>query len=447
VAGLNGVRVVIIDDVESEILDLVRGLWRIGAAPLYIDPATLEREDACKPLSGIRVAFLDMDIVGAGADAKSKVAALANCIRRVISKDNGPYVAVAFTKHPELVEDLDSYVFRNAEIARPYAFVTIGKEECQDISALSARIDEELQKRGPVRMLQTWEAASTDAGSEVVGELASIASGSEAEPAKWREAWGKAMLRIMHSCGKESVGDSGMSSGPAAFKAFCHSMIPLHGDKLEGRVAVPYPDLDETTKELLVDDSRADCGIEAKARINSMLHCSFDDLQASRPGSVYSLRSQSLAPLFPDVATMIKSLVDRDKKTADADFLKQVEEAAKHVFPIAVETSPACDHVQGNLIVARLTAGCLVPVDAAKKRLKYKLPPQSVWKLAPVWLSVDGGDLAAYALLVNCLLVSSCALGVLQKETAMFRIRSQAFATLQVCFGSHAARPGMLLLR
>jgi hypothetical protein len=444
VAGLNGVRVVIIDDVEAEILDLVRGLWRIGAAPLYIDPATLEREDTYKPLSGVRLAFLDMDIVGAGADAKSKVAALANCIRRVISKDNGPYVAVAFTKHPELVEDLDSYIFPNAEIARPYAFVTIGKEECQDIAALSARIDEELQKRGPVRMLQAWEAASTAAGSEVVGELASIASGSEVEPGKWREAWSKAMLRIMHRCGRESVGDGGMSSGPAAFKAFCHSMIPLHGDKLEGRVAVPYPDLEDTTKELLVDDSKQDCGIEAKARINSMLHCSFDDLQAGRPGSVYPLKSSGLASLFPDVATMVEALMPRGKQTSE-EFRKQIEEVGAQVVPIAVETSPACDHVQGNLIVARLTGGLLVPVDIAKK-FKSTLP-QSIWKLAPLWISADGGGKAAYALFINCLLVSSCALDVLQRASAGFRIRSQAFTTLQVCFGSHAARPGMLLLR
>lgn len=443
-AGLNGVRVVIIDDVESEILDLVRGLWRIGAAPLYIDPAALESEATYKPLSGIRFAFLDMDIVGAGANAKSKVAALANCIRRVISKDNGPYVAVAFTKHPELVADLDNYIFPNAEIARPYAFVTIGKEECKDIPALSARIDEELKKRGPMWMLQRWEQASTAAGGEVIGELAAIASGSEGEPDKWREAWSRAMLRIMHSCASEFVGDNGMSTGAGAFKAFCHSIIPLHGDKLEGRVAMPCPDLEEVARDLLADDSKVDCQIEAKARINAMLHCSFDDLNAPRPGSVYSLKAPSLARLFPDAATMIENLLPRGKQTSE-EFRKQVMEVVDQVVPIAVETSPACDHVQGNLMVARLTGGCLVPVETTK-RFKNTLP-QSVWRVAPLWISTDGGSKAAYALFINCLLVSSCALDVLGNEPAVFRIRSQAFTTLQVCFGSHAARPGMLLLR
>ncbi|QOY88026.1 hypothetical protein [Paludibaculum fermentans] len=434
----------ILDDVEAEVLDLVRVLWKIGVAPLYVDPASLESGVPREPLSGIRLAFLDMDIVGAGADPKSKVAALANCIRRVIHKDNGPYVAVAWTKHPELVDDLDSYIFPMADVARPSVFLRIDKEECKDIGTLSTRIDAELQNRGPVRMLQVWEEASVAAGSEVVGELATIASGNEDAPEKWREGWNNTMLRLMYGCGKEFAGESGMTDGPTAFKAFCHSLIPLHGDKLEGRVAVPAPALGNITNEILSNAAKADCETEAKARINSMLHCSFDGLGIPQSGGVYLMSSAALSPLFPDIATMIAPLLSKGK-TSEEEFKKQVESVAADVVPVAVETSPSCDHAQGNLIVARLVGGFLVPIETVKK-FKSTLP-QSIWKIAPFWISVNGGEKATYSLLVNCLLVSSCSLEALKKETAMFRIRSQAFATLQACFGSHASRPGMLLLR
>jgi hypothetical protein len=163
-----------------------------------------------------------------------------------------------------------------------------------------------------------------------------------------------------------------------------------------------------------------------------------------QPGSVYTLKSAAFAPLFPDVAKMIAPFLPKGK-TTDEEFQKQVEAVAAEVVPVAVEASPSCDHAQGNLIVARLVGGFMVPVDAVKK-FKSTLG-QSVWKLAPLWISVDGGKKASYALLINCLLVSSCSLDLLKKEKALFRIRSQAFATLQVCFGSHASRPGMLLLR
>jgi hypothetical protein len=443
VVGLNSAKVLIVDDAEDEVLDLVRVLWKIGVAPLYVDPATLEKGALAQPLSGIRLAFLDMDIVGAGVDPKSKVAALANCLRRVIHKNNGPYIAVAWTKHPELVEELDSYIFPIADIARPSAFVTMAKEECKDVGTLSQRIDAELQKQCPVRMLQAWEESSAAASSEVVGELAAIASGKENGPKEWREGWQKAMLRIMYVCGREYAGESGMADGPAAFKAFCHSLIPLHGDRLESRLAIPNPALAEISKELLSDDSQMDCGTEAKARINTMLHCSFDGLGRPQPGSVYSLKSASLSSLFPDAAAMIAPLLSKGK-SSDEEFRRHAEEISAEVVPIAIETSPSCDHAQGNIIVARLLGGFLVPMETTKK-FKSTLP-QSFWRLAPVWFSVCGAE-KAYALLVNCLVVSSCGLDALAKQAAMFRIRSQAFATLQVCFGSHAARPGMLLLR
>lgn len=442
--GLSSARVLILDDVEAEVLDLVRALWNIGVAPVYVNPAALESGGPSQPMSGVHLAFLDMDIVGAGADPKSKIAALANCLRRVIHKNNGPYVAIAWTKHPELVGEFDSYIFPMADIARPSVFMMIGKEECKDINTLSKRIDVALQKLGPVRMLQVWEEASAAAGSEVVGELAAIASGNEDTPEKWREGWQKAMLRLMYACGREFVGQSGMTDGSTAFKAFCHSLIPLHGDKLEGRVAVCNPGLGEITNELLSEDSKLGCGIEAKARINSMLHCSFDGLGSPQPGSVYSLKSATLSGLFPDFTTMVEPLVPKGK-AGDEEFRKQVETVATEVVPIAVEISPPCDHAQGNLIVARLIAGCLAPIETDKK-FKNSLP-QSIWKLAPLWISVDGAKKAPYSFLVNFLLVSSCPLATLNRETATFRIRTQAFAELLVRFGSHAARPGMLLLR
>src|SRR5690242_1853826 len=133
---MRGARVLIIDDVEGEILDLVRVLWRMGVPALYINPTELGDGTFHRPVSGIRLAFFDMDILGAGADPKSKVAALANCVRTVIDKNNGPYIAVAWTNHPELVKEFDDYIFPVAEIARPSAFVIIGKQESKDLRKL-----------------------------------------------------------------------------------------------------------------------------------------------------------------------------------------------------------------------------------------------------------------------------------------------------------------------
>ncbi|HXM44098.1 MAG TPA: hypothetical protein VN924_22875 [Bryobacteraceae bacterium] len=194
-------------------------------------------------------------------------------------------------------------------------------------------------------------------------------------------------------------------------------------------------------------DASADPGIGAKARINSMLHCSFDNLGTPESGSVYCLGSTKLSRYFPGLHAMVRPLVPKRKDWSEKEYKAQVADFASKVIAIAVETSPACDHVQGNLIIPRLTAGYLVPMDTLQSRVKKGSLPQSIWRLDPLWLTIDGAIASAYGLLVNCLLVSSCSALTLRKKKAAFRIRSQAFATLQVCFASHAARPGMLLLR
>jgi len=446
VVGLNAARVLIVDDKESEVLDLVRALWKVGVAPLYVDPTTINEGDASWPLSGIRLAFLDMDIVGAGADSTSKVAALANCLRSLIHKDNGPYVAIAWTNHPELVNDFDAYIFSIHEIPRPSALIMIAKEDCSDIGSISARIDKELAGRASsVRMLEEWESASVLAAGEVIGELSAIASGVETGPERWRKSWDRTILRVMHTCAKESVGEDGIADGASAYKAFCHSLVPLHEDKLERGVSLPPPDLLQLTKSLLDVTAKEDCGIEAKARINRMMHCSFDELKTLQAGSVYLLEKSSLRPLFPELTTMLKTLVPI-RSLSPEEQAKRVAEIASQVKVVAVETSPTCDHIQGRLILARLLGGYLVPVRLREDSLKNNLPA-SIWELSPLWLSFGGSEFSSYALLVDCLLLSSCGLDKLKSIEAFFRIRNQAFSALQVHFASHAARPGMVLLK
>jgi hypothetical protein len=453
VVGLTGCRVLIVDDDEDEVLDLVRALWKKRIPALYLNPSDLDSiERPFGKLTGIRLAFLDMDIIGGGVDSKSKVSALANFLRNVVDVSNGPYVAVAWTKHTWLVQEMDSYIFSVKDVAKPIALVTIAKDECRspadgvfDLAALSARIDEQIQAAGPLRLLQAWEQCSIQAASEVVGELSAIASDTRTVPADWRQAWRQNLLRVMHTCGKEFVGEPGMSGGAAAYKAFCHSLIPLHADKLERGVSAPDPDLSAITGDLLDEESKADCGPEAKARINSMLHCSFDDLGSPQAGSVYLTKSeQGLSSLLPDVGVTIRSLIAKGQRKAE-EYEEVVLEASSKVTPVLVEASPSCDHVQGRLIVPRLIGGFIAPAEVAK--LFKSSRPASFWELGPLWLSVDGKESATYALVLNCLLVTTCEFPKLRALTAIFRIRSQAFSTLQACFASHAARPGMLLLR
>jgi hypothetical protein len=70
--------------------------------------------------------------------------------------------------------------------------------------------------------------------------------------------------------------------------------------------------------------------------------------------------------------------------------------------------SPACDYVQGKVIVPRLVGGYLIPDDFAQTLFRGITPPASILPLTPLWLAVNEVPASIYRLLLNCLLTASC---------------------------------------
>jgi hypothetical protein len=199
--GLTGGRVLIVDDEEDEVLDLVRALWGCKISPLYVNPLYMDRNQI-GGLSGVRLVFLDIDLVGGGADDRSKISAAANCLRTLIDPCNGPFLVVAWTKHLWLVDDLDKYLFRFPGIARPTGWVPIAKADCQEdgkfqIEKIRARVNESLLSCPPLVMLQAWEHGCMASAGDVLSELSQIASGQQTIPGEWRSGWEKELLKII----------------------------------------------------------------------------------------------------------------------------------------------------------------------------------------------------------------------------------------------------------
>ena len=116
---------------------------------------------------------------------------------------------------------------------------------------------------------------------------------------------------------------------------------------------------------------------------------------------MYSLQAMKLSRYFPSLDAMVRPLVPRKKDVSEKDYKDQVTEFASKVIPIAVETSPACDHVQGNLIIPRLTAGYLIPMDVLLARLKKGSLPQSIWRLGPLgsqWMGARRRRMACWSI-------------------------------------------------
>jgi hypothetical protein len=452
VVGLTGTRVLIIDDDENEVLALVRALWGENIPPLYVNPLNMEL-DGIRALSGVRLVFLDMDLVGGGADDTSKLSAAAHCLRTLIASDNGPFLVVAWTNQPWLVEKLDEYLFQFGEIARPAGWVKIAKADCQEdgafqIDKVRERVNETLLSCAPLVMLQAWEHECIASASDVVSELSRIAGSDQTSPAEWRSEWEKELLKIMYNCGKEYAGRKNVGDASAVLSAFCQTLNPLVADRAELRTLALTASLSEPAKRLLDSSSKVTCTSRAIARINSMLHCSYDSLAQPFSGSVYvPTDGTSFDGLFPSVGDMVRGLLASSPDSERG--LLDIRTIAGRSRPVLIEANAACDHVQTKVLAPRLIGGLLLPSDLLTlfKDPEKKNWPDYIWRLGPISVRMPGGtEDSIVALIANSLFVTTTTFETLRARSALFRLRGQAFAAMQAWFASHAARPGMMLL-
>src|SRR5437773_2691174 len=97
--GLRGARVIVVDDEAPEALPILKAMAKAGIATAYFEGKDTDAPEREQRLIGVRLAVLDMDIVGARVDDKSRIAALVGFLERILSPQNGPYAAIIWTKH------------------------------------------------------------------------------------------------------------------------------------------------------------------------------------------------------------------------------------------------------------------------------------------------------------------------------------------------------------
>src|SRR4051794_27261230 len=109
--GLQHTRVIIVDDDEKDGMAIAQELWRLRVPSLYFRGIDDVPENG--RLKGVRLAVLDMDLLGGGTDEKSKLSALVGTLDSILDPQNGPYAVIAWTGHPDLVSQFEAYFAGN----------------------------------------------------------------------------------------------------------------------------------------------------------------------------------------------------------------------------------------------------------------------------------------------------------------------------------------------
>ncbi len=438
--GFSGARVLVVDDNVGEAVPILEAFAKRGIPTAFFDGSSGGLPSQSRRLRGVRLAILDMVLVpGATSDA-ARISPLLSTLDRILSPDNGPYAVLIWTAHSELRDIFEQRVFQHTSIPKPILTVMVEKSDCKNrggtfnLVRLAHHVENALAGTSPLLLLQAWEEKSFESATDVTNGLSSLIAAGGNDLAEWRRAWESGVFRLMHSLAKAQMG--AQLNEKTFLSGLYSSLNPLHADRMESRMAKTGAPLAQAAAAAMgagVGSSR-----EARARINTMLHLAMTDLDRFFAGNVYRSGPGRGPSGAPGTSTLLNDLLQHPEDATRRELV------SSQSVPVLVECTPACDHAQNNIRVARFIAGMLVPDNQECNREMKKA--DFVWRFGPVYLGNQLPVEGAYNFYLSARHGVTLDLKRAARLRPIARLRATAFADLQAWLSRHSGRPGMVTL-
>lgn len=449
--GLKSSRVVVVDDEPSEATPILRALSSDGISAAYFtgDVDELPAED--KPLSGVRLIFLDARLQGDGARANIS-ANLVAVIQRILSPNNGPYGIILWTKHPEDLEDFQNRIFASNVVAPPLFIKLLKKASFQDednnfdIGALRGQLADQVSDLHSFRVLFKWEEEAGFSISEVTSSLYSDLVEKDTDIGTTSK---KTVDRLNKTLRKLAAAELGQGLNKDNFcEGVFKALTPIFYD----RIASKSPSgLDDCSKLLYRASSSKDRAIDGK--LNTRIHLDFSSDRKLSPGSMYIYDEKRRGfPKYDDFRFLLKEEANALPK--DEDKIELAKKKRNDLFEalkkesklIAVEVSPDCDYAQNKIQFARFVCGILT-TDEQKKLLDLRSP--ALWSKENFWFEEgwpSAGDPKYQCIVLNLRFVVTLPIGSVSKFRKIVRLRDQLCGDLRNELAEFMARPGIVYL-
>ena len=436
--GLRTSSVLVLDDKEEDALKIQRALALEGIGALLV-PGAPEQLRPARPLSGVRVAVLDIDL-GVGTDAVSRVRHTMGIVRHLIDARNGPFVAVVWTGNDEYYQLFEEEL-RTLE-CRPVSIEKIDKAPVLDLAEeecsreLLGAIGRAVERAPALEFANLWEQVVRDAGTDTLVSLAL------AEQPGDGESQAMSFLSALLRAGAEVDAAPDAAAGMGALLA---ALNPIHFDKVEALSSRLGEDDLAAVAPILDKAKEGSPGISLsdQAQLNGALL--FDPrADGFGPGRLYGYRdikAIDIAPALPSEQTIREDTFEREHAGRAGD------------LPVVfLEVSAACDHQQGKLRVARLIAGVVFvaatygsstkdgPVKKAERA--HARSGDHLRALEPARIDVDGFPSKDVRIVWNAHYPLTLPVENVSGITALGRFREPLLADVRAWLGYHAGRPG-----
>jgi len=423
VDGLRTSRVLVIDDQRDEAQGVIDALAKDGIGAIYYSQDITRHPD--QPLTGVRLATLDMNLENLpAAEPPAATAAILSVLGNLIAENNGPYLAIAWTKHSELVEEFSK---RAAALpCPPVRVIPLLKADVRvadgsfDIAKIAAEVRKALDECYPLGLLAFWE------------QMVHKSSGSIMEMMPDGNGWTDGSKRTLALLLKHSAGEGDPQD--VKLRVLLEAFNSLQFDTIESDTAL----LDTETANGLVNSLETieapSEGSDLAARLNQRLLFGVDlpDVASGniyQPGTIASAEKD----VFPTVDELLDDMAQPGKK-------QELKEAG--TLAVAMEITPLCDYQQGKVRRARFVCGIAVGPD----RINLIKKAAFVGRTPVVWFDNEplcGNRVVAW----NSHFIVSSSLDQVPRGAALVRLRQSPLMDVQAWIGSHATRPGYLSVR
>lgn len=454
---LNG-RVTIIDDQIAQAETLIKVFSKRQIPTTYFSGELEFLPDIDNNLNDTRVLFLDINLIdNSEHEVKVLKASLVPVLKRVISKDNFPYVLIYWSRHEEHKELIENDIFENdLKDRKPITYLSSNKSSLfnldgtstenyeSEVSALFEKLENLIKSNYAFSYLLNWENQVHYATDRTLQQIFSSYHAVD--------NWTDNANHLINKLGLSYSGKAFIGKNPAdKIKSTFNSLTYLLNDTLEKKInsyEIPNP------QELKIM-SRDISNLESFHSINTKLLFSDDNDSLEYPGSVTEDQNPITEPIFMELLnnsfnrTKIESEFTeeeiKDKNDAEINKLvnkkssskrKEIRNTWKKIY---MSVTPLCDYVQNKYEYNRCIKGIIIESANAD----YIDSKSEAIFISPTFLF---GEKSCVLILHFRYFFTSSKGGDLKNLNPLFRARQQLLAEIQSKLSRHISRQGILFL-
>lgn len=421
-------RVVIVDNKLDEALPLMKILSKSGFPFVFFNGKLGELPP--EPIPAIRILFLDMVLLDAEENEPKIITGyVKSVLDKLLSKDNGPFIPIVWTKLEDYINELKDYL---GSRGFNFPIIPLLKNDCRaegtgdfDLDLIIKTLSNAMKGNEIVEFFITWENITHQAAAKTVYDVSQLKSFKAAN-------WNDEMKTIVLKLAKSYVGKQVDEKVPN--DVIHNSFFSLNGPFADNLYSIIRNDK-KTNIQLKFDGISDTADNDTNGTINSKFNITEINDCKDLPGSVY-------ANSYIDKVNPQGIFAESEEKNGDVItkitynmHRKELEEASQ----IVLEVTPICDYAQRKMKVHRLIPGIMWPATLGNNIRKNAL----YLYFSPIIKFSDG---KLYHLIFDFRYFTSIPLSKFNNSDYRFRIKQELLTDIQSKLSNHINRPGVVSL-